>query len=488
MSIIDNPESERSKQLIEELYRQGTECTKGKNFPKAYDLFKKAAIFGHSAAMVNVGWLLYCGKGVSKDEQQASFWFKQAVVVEKSKEKESVRSTEHQESEGSQDTSHAVQLLTEKIQKYEQSIAQMDECVQQAMNAASDILHHNLNTEALVNGLEKLSLAAPAPQLKTTPSTSSTSVQVASSSSAPAAQKPESSQSSSSSQPSCERVSSVSSSATIDPSSLNALALVQVMERNMEKAIELFQKAADAGDVRAINNLGAVYSGEIFVINQKDATLEICTKSSLYAEFTPSNADLYEGPKKQQRLAQQWLKTAADTKLPAALYNLALIKVFQDQNDVVQKYVFHAVVQEHVASIRFMASMFHLRKVDFKTNRYLEMAANLKDIPSLIIFADRILQKKVAGQDCQKALALYKQAASLGSPEAMFRLGRIRYHGGVVTKDTHNAFSWFLKAAQLGHEASVKYVISMYTHGDGVTQSAERAAFWQRQIARNNKN
>lgn len=81
-------------------------------------------------------------------------------------------------------------------------------------------------------------------------------------------------------------------------------------------------------------------------------------------------------------------------------------------------------------------------------------------------------------RDYALALSLYKQAAEIGSPEALFRIGALFANGQGVPRNYAEAMRWYNRAAELG-DGLAQYSLGLgYLSGNGVSKDPKRALFW----------
>lgn len=73
-------------------------------------------------------------------------------------------------------------------------------------------------------------------------------------------------------------------------------------------------------------------------------------------------------------------------------------------------------------------------------------------------------------------VALYKRAAELGLPAAMFALGKAYDAGNGVEVSLAEAARWYTKAADRGHSGAMVSLASMYELGEGLTRNIAEAA------------
>ena len=81
-------------------------------------------------------------------------------------------------------------------------------------------------------------------------------------------------------------------------------------------------------------------------------------------------------------------------------------------------------------------------------------------------------------RDYALAMSLYKKAAELGSPEALFRIGALFAAGRGVAKNQNEAMQYYIRAAELGSNLAQYNAGMGYLSGVGIAKDAKRALFW----------
>jgi S1-C subfamily serine protease len=81
-------------------------------------------------------------------------------------------------------------------------------------------------------------------------------------------------------------------------------------------------------------------------------------------------------------------------------------------------------------------------------------------------------------RDYVLAMSLYKKAAELGSPEALFRIGALFAAGRGVAKNQNEAMQYYVRAAELGSNLAQYNAAMGYLSGVGVAKDVKRALFW----------
>ena len=83
-----------------------------------------------------------------------------------------------------------------------------------------------------------------------------------------------------------------------------------------------------------------------------------------------------------------------------------------------------------------------------------------------------------AQRDAAKALALYRQAADLGSTDAMLRIGYLYANGRSVPLDHAQAADWYRRAGDSGHSKAMFMIGVCYWAGRGVPEDQVEAYKW----------
>ena len=82
-----------------------------------------------------------------------------------------------------------------------------------------------------------------------------------------------------------------------------------------------------------------------------------------------------------------------------------------------------------------------------------------------------------------EALAILRQFAEQGNPNAQYRLARMYANGRGVPEDPAGALDWYRRAGDRGHVEAQFDLAEMYADGDGVPVDAPAAAHWYRLAA-----
>lgn len=201
-------------------------------------------------------------------------------------------------------------------------------------------------------------------------------------------------------------------------------------DKNYEKAIVWYEKAAEAGDRGAQNNLGERY---------KDG----------------------EGVAKDYEKSFYWLSKAAGQNIPRA------------QNLLGDSYY----------------DGLGVKKNREEAVNWYRKAAEQGDWKGQLNLGEVFRLGEGVSKDYQEALKWLQKAAEQGSTAAMGQMGYIYQHGGFgVIQDFSKAITLYETAAQKGEAFSMNQLGWLYENGVGKKRSITEALKWYRKGAENNGN
>jgi TPR repeat protein len=204
--------------------------------------------------------------------------------------------------------------------------------------------------------------------------------------------------------------------------------------RDEKRAVELFEKAAAAGHVRAQINLGILY---------------------MRGQGVP--ADLIQ--------ARAWLEKAAASGDPQALYTLGRAlsesagQAVADPVRAADLYRRAAEKGNALAGLRYGLALSEgsgVKRDPVAAQRWL-MQAQESGIPEAALALGDMAARTPATRDkatnekiVQSALSWYQGAANAGVPSAQFKLANAYFAGVGVPRDPAQALLWYNRAAQQG--------------------------------------
>jgi TPR repeat protein len=223
---------------------------------------------------------------------------------------------------------------------------------------------------------------------------------------------------------------------------------------NFAEALPLLQKAADAGNTDAMNNLGSLYGYGIGVAKNYDKSRECYQKAADAGDGTGmyNLGWLYEygkGGAQDYGKAREWYRKAADAGNSDA--KLALSRLIRGAVSPLASAESLAQAQRYLDVNNFAEALPLLQKA--------ADAGNATAMYNLGWLYEYGYAKGVArnyggigvDRDFGKAREWYQKAADAGDKDAMYNLGLLYYYGIGVDRDFGKAREWHQKAADAGN-------------------------------------
>ena len=228
------------------------------------------------------------------------------------------------------------------------------------------------------------------------------------------------------------------------------------------KAFQLFKKAADLGNVEALNNLGYMYfRGEGIPKDYKKAC-ELYEQAAVNGSVLAANnlGSMYRdgnGVAQDYKKAFELYEQAAEQDSGWAMYNLGLM----------------------------YSNGMGMRADYLKAVELYEKAADLGVSDALNNLGIMYAQGQGVAKNIQKAIELYEKAAEQGNGLAMYNLGYLYFIGEGVKKDYEKAVEFYEKAIECGLDElkteveRIKYKLGeMYFYGRDVNKDYNKALRW----------
>ena len=243
----------------------------------------------------------------------------------------------------------------------------------------------------------------------------------------------------------------------------NPLALYLMSMENND--LELLKRAADGGNVQALNARGTILIEQAMSSNPADTnTVQSLLKDGfecfrLAADRKDANG-LFNlgmcymqglGCRPDGMLAFESFRTAAELGHPEAINNIG--GCYRDGL---------VVRQSPEMSVRWFAK-----------------SAELGNAYGQLNYALALQRGDGVPKDEAKSIELLKAACAQGCAEAMGAYGMCYYNGTGVEKDAELAAAWFRKAADLGFAPSMENLSTCYEKGEGVERSESRSMLWK---------
>ena len=194
--------------------------------------------------------------------------------------------------------------------------------------------------------------------------------------------------------------------------------------KEYEKAIELYKKAAALGHIGVLNRLGWMYQNG-------------------------------EGVEQSDTEAVKWYRKGAEAGNAAAMNNLGAM--YKNGKGVEQS--------------------------DTEAVRWYRKAAEAGDANAMNSLGVRYKNGEGVEQSDTEALKWYRKAAEAGNAAAMNNLGLMYQNGKGVEQSDTEAVWWYRNGAKAGNANAMANVGYMYDLGKGVAQIAEEAKKWYKKAA-----
>ena len=232
------------------------------------------------------------------------------------------------------------------------------------------------------------------------------------------------------------------------------------VEQDYTKALEWYNKAANAGNAVAMNNIGYMYDYGKGVEQDYTKALEWYNKAANAGNDTAMNNIGYmyrygEGVEQDYTKALEWYNKAANAGNAAAMCNIGYM------------YGFSKGVERDYS----------------KALEWYNKAANAGDGDAMYSIGYMYDYGKGVEQDYSKALEWYNKAVNAGNDSAMYSIGYMYEYGKGVEQDYSKALEWFKKAANAGNSAAMNNIGYMYEFGKGVEQDYTKALEWYNKAA-----
>ena len=209
------------------------------------------------------------------------------------------------------------------------------------------------------------------------------------------------------------------------------------VEQDYTKALEWYNKAANAGNDSAMYSIGYMY-------------------------------DYGEGVEQDYSKALEWYNKAANAGNSAAINNIGYMYEFSK-----------GVEQDYSKALEWYNKAVNAGNAAAWYNKAVNAgnAAAMNNIGRMYEFG------KGVEQDYTKSLEWYNKAANAGNATAMYNIGYMYDCGEGVEQDYSKALEWYNKAANAGNTAAMNNIGYMYDYGKGVEQDCSKALEWLKKAA-----
>ena len=230
------------------------------------------------------------------------------------------------------------------------------------------------------------------------------------------------------------------------------LGRAELAAKDVQGAIDLFKAAADAGHIRAANQLGYMAQGGY-------------------------------GMKQDIAQANVYFETAANAGDPYGLlsYGRNMVQGRGITKDIQTgtRLLVRSVEMGHTYAMNELGSMYYygtgVALNPQRGVRFFEAGMARNDIYSIRNMAIAYQQGKGVKKDLQTALALFKKASDGGHPQAATDIGVMYYNGIGVAKDIVAAANWYAIATERGDTWAASNLAYIYSQGPAKMRDAEKA-------------
>ena len=226
------------------------------------------------------------------------------------------------------------------------------------------------------------------------------------------------------------------------------------------EAVKLYRKAAEAGSVDAMHNLGHMLDAGRGGSKDESAAVTLYRKA---AELGDAHVMTHvgwmlrdgRGVPKDLLEAAKWFRKAAGLEDKFGMHHLALLYTGESG----------------------------FTRDDAQAMTWFSKAADLGYAPSMNYLGIGYARGLGVAKNLAEGLKWSRKAADLGDPDGMHSFGVMFADGSGVPKDDTEAVKWFRKAADLGNAGSMTWLGVMYADGRGVAKDDAEAVKWFRKAA-----
>jgi len=264
-----------------------------------------------------------------------------------------------------------------------------------------------------------------------------------------------------------------------------------------DASLPLVQKAATAGDIDAMNNLGVLYQNGKGVAQNYDKAREWFQKAADAgnADAMNNSGELYyygRGVARDYTEARDWYEKAAATGNANAMYSLGWM--YEKGNGVIiRDYIQARNWYQGAAAAGNTEAMYNLgvlyqngqgvaQNYD-KAREWFQKAADAGNADAMNKLGELYSYAQGVARDYTPARNWYQRAAAAGSTEAVCNLGVLYQNGQGVPQNYDKAREWFQKAADAGNADAINKLGELYYHAQGVARDYTPARNWYQRAA-----
>ncbi|WP_188360673.1 tetratricopeptide repeat protein [Flavobacterium orientale] len=223
------------------------------------------------------------------------------------------------------------------------------------------------------------------------------------------------------------------------------------VEKNVETAMQWYQKAALKGDPNAIKSLAVLLFHQNSGNKEAGRWMKILTEKGDKSMYSSYGLNLYYQNNLKEAII--WLKKGLQFEDELSIYSMeALGSIYLGLNNTEYKDINESIKWfETSANKGFEVSMFYLGYI-----------------------------YQIELQDYKQSIKWYKMAGDKGNATALYILGSYYQFGFGTTIDYSQAMDFYLKSASLGNINAMTAISVMYKDGYGVKKDKKIANEWKK--------
>jgi len=264
-----------------------------------------------------------------------------------------------------------------------------------------------------------------------------------------------------------------------------------VVGQNYIKAFEWYLRAAKQGNVYAQYNVGMIYANGYIGMADFDKALEWHLKAAEQG-FTLAQISIGSfyisglGVKQDYKKAFDWFLKAAIQNDALAQSNIGSFYAYGLGVEVNYgeslKWYLKAAEQSYAAA-QFAVGLIYdkglsVKRDDNEALKWYFRAAEQDYAAATYNIGVHYKNGNGVVQDNDKAFEWLLKAAEQGFPDAQSSIGEYYANGKIVQQDYTKALEWYLKAAEQGYEGGQYNIGTLYANGQGVSVNYAKALEW----------
>ncbi|KAJ3335003.1 hypothetical protein HDU93_006863 [Gonapodya sp. JEL0774] len=271
----------------------------------------------------------------------------------------------------------------------------------------------------------------------------------------------------------------------------------QGREQNLDKASQVYLRAAEFGHVEAMHQLYFFYKNGLGILpKNSESAFKWCQRAAehgnLQAQFDLGDCFYFgQGHAIDHKEAVKWWRKAAEQGSVQAQYNLGVMYangqgVQKDEAEEVKWYR-RAADQGYAPAQYNLGFMYAngqgVQKDEAEAVKLYRRAADQGDAMAQYNLGVMYANGQGVQKDEAEAVKWHMRAADQGDADAQVGLGVMYRKGRGVQKDEAVAVKWYRRAADRGHVPAQSNLGLMYQNGWGVHKDEAEAVKWYRKAA-----